>query len=125
MMSTLDEVNLLFLLAFADAERGQNAVVQSTAYEKHGSRYSAQENHQKNVAWAKGINEGKHIGIARYGIAAKDFSQEWSVQAGKKEREAQQAAARKKDKAAAAAARREEQEKRPNKREMSKQRKKR
>ena len=99
---------LLALILQAPDERGQNAVVQSTAYEKHSSRYSAQEGKHK------GINEGKHNGIAQYGIAAKDFSQhrQWSDQAEKKEREAQEAAARKKDETEAAAARKAEKEKR-------------
>merc|ERR1712166_1313770 len=89
-------------------------VLQSTATAKHGAKYSAKENHQKHVAWAKGLNEGKHGGIAKYGIAAKDFKNPQDPQTAavaKQKAEAKEAAARKKDKAEAAAADKAEQEK--------------
>merc|ERR1712166_692218 len=89
-------------------------VLQSTATAKHGAKYSARENHQKHVAWAKGLNEGKHGGIAKYGIAAKDFKNPQDPQAAaeaKQKAEAEEAAARKRGKAEAAAADKAKQEK--------------
>ena len=92
--------------------RDRSVVLQSTAAIKHGSKYSAQENHQKHVAWSKGLNEGKHFGIARYGIAAKDFASPQTNEIANQKIKAQEAAARKKDKAEAAAVDKAEREKR-------------
>merc|ERR1712153_58378 len=44
-------------------------VLQSTATAKHGAKYSAKENHQKHVAWAKGLKKSPGSTDSRGGKA--------------------------------------------------------